>query len=44
MERAAHMDAEEIRRVFPRFFGECTSCGETVTIYASAAQYIGGDW
>lgn len=34
----------EVRRRWPRYDGNCPTCGQAVIIYASAAHYIAGDW
>ena len=41
---ARDLDAHEVRKRWPRFFGRCAGCGEQVILYASWAHYIGGDW
>ncbi len=38
------LDAYEIRKKYPRFEGVCPDCGQQVIVYASAAQYILGDY
>lgn len=38
------MEASEVRRRFPRFQGYCPRCRKLVTLYASNAHYIAGDW
>lgn len=38
------MDAMEVRRTFPRFYGNCPTCGQQVIVYASLAHYVAGDW
>jgi len=37
-------DAGEVRKKFPRFFGQCPDCGAQVIGYASYEHYIMGDW
>lgn len=43
-ERAKSMTVEEVRKEFPRFFGNCPDCGTQVISYASRAHYVFGDW
>ena len=43
-EAAKGLSDTEIRRLWPRFFGACSLCGESTIIYASWAHYIQGDW
>jgi len=38
------MDEYEIRKKYPRFMGRCDDCGQLVILYASAMQYIMGDY
>lgn len=42
--RSQTLDASEVRRRWPRFFGTCASCGYKGIYYASYAHYISGDW
>jgi hypothetical protein len=42
--KAKTMDAWEVRRTFPRFYGNCPTCGQQVIVYASLAHYVAGDW
>jgi len=37
-------DAGEVRKKYPRFFGQCPDCGAQVIGYASYEHYIMGDW
>lgn len=40
-----NMSAEEVRKRFPRHFGECPKgCGYNGIAYASMLHYIAGDW
>ncbi len=41
---AAGLDADEVRKRWPRFFGNCPDCGEQLIAYASFHHYIAGDW
>lgn len=34
----------EIRKRWPRFFGNCPDCGQQVIKYASSAHFVWGDW
>jgi hypothetical protein len=44
-EEAAHkVDASEVRRLWPRFFGDCPDCGVGVIGYVSRMHYYMGDW
>lgn len=38
------LSSDEVRERWPRFFGRCPDCGETVIGYASLAHCIAGDW
>jgi hypothetical protein len=38
------MSAEEVRRLYPRFFGNCPDCGQQLIQYASFEHYLAGDW
>ena len=39
-----NMSAEEVRRLYPRFFGNCPDCGAQLIQYASFEHYLAGDW
>lgn len=41
---AKSCDSYEIRRRWPRFFGDCPDCGVGVIGYASRMHYYMGDW
>ena len=41
---ARGLSANEVRRRWPRFHGICSECGYRGIYYASAMQYISGDW
>ena len=41
---AEDLSAEEVRKRWPRFQGECSKCGSKVIAYASYLHYILGDW
>jgi hypothetical protein len=44
-EKAAEgLEADEVRRRWPRFQGKCPACEQLVIVYASVAHYIAGDW
>ena len=43
-EVARGMTTRAVRARFPRFFGQCPECGETLIKYASWAHYGAGDW
>lgn len=42
-EKAAGLDASEVRRLWPRVTSACR-CGSTTIRYASDHHYIAGDW
>lgn len=41
---AKGLEASEIQRRWPRFYGRCPDCGASVIGYASYEHYIMGDW
>lgn len=41
---AADLTVAEIRKRWPRFSGNCPSCGTLLIKYASTAHYVYGDW
>lgn len=41
---ARDLPSEEVRKQWPRFQGECPSCGLRMITYASYEHYIMGDW
>ena len=43
-EAARGLDAQEVRRRWPRFYGECRACGYVGIAYASLEHYVMGDW
>jgi hypothetical protein len=43
-EAAKGLDAYEVRKRWPRFFGKCPSCDFNGIMYASRMHYIMGDW
>lgn len=43
-EAAKGLDATEVRKRWPRFFGECPDCGVQIISYASNMHYHSGDW
>lgn len=43
-EAAKGLDAREIKKRWPRFFGPCPDCGAQLIKYASFEHYIAGDW
>lgn len=43
-EAAKGLDVYEIRKRWPRFSGNCPSCGELLIKYASVDHYRYGDW
>jgi hypothetical protein len=44
-EAADDMDCSEIRKRWPRLFGECPKgCGFKGIAYANKAHYVYGDW
>jgi hypothetical protein len=43
-EAAKGLDAYEVRKRWPRFFGKCPSCDFKGILYASRMHYIMGDW
>lgn len=43
-EAAKNLDAYEVRRRWPRFMGECPTCGASRIGYASMMHYLAGDW
>lgn len=43
-EAARGLEAEEVRRRWPRGHAVCPRCGTLVISYASAEHYIAGDW
>lgn len=43
-EAAKGLDAHEVQRRWPRFFGQCPECGQQLIKYASMAHYLHGDW
>ena len=43
-EKAKGMDSIAVRVAFPRFYGKCPDCGETMIGYASFEHFIAGDW
>jgi hypothetical protein len=43
-EAARGLEADEVRKRWPRFFGACPDCGCSLIKYASAMHYVMGDW
>ncbi len=43
-EAAKGLPSHEVRKRWPRFWGECSKCGSRLISYASAMHYIAGDW
>lgn len=44
-ENGARLDADVVRRRWPRLFGKCPlGCGYNGIYYASWAHFIAGDW
>lgn len=43
-EEARGLPAEEVRRRWPRWVGNCPGCGQALILYASPHHYIAGDW
>lgn len=41
---ALGLSSREVKRKWPRFFGNCPDCGEQVIGYASFEHYLSGDW
>ena len=41
---AAGLDAQEVRKRWPRFSGTCKTCGYNGIYYASYMHYLSGDW
>ena len=41
---ASGLEAEEVRRRWPRFHGVCPTCQGLLISYASYEHYILGDW
>lgn len=39
-----NLTPEQVRRMYPRFEGECSECGRNVTLYGSWLHYLAGDW
>lgn len=37
-------DVRTVRRLYPRFQGECPDCHENVILYSSMYHYVAGDW
>lgn len=33
-----------VRQHFPRFYGQCPTCGSVITVYASYTHFLAGDW
>lgn len=33
-----------VRKMFPRFMGNCTECGQLAIVYASFEHFLMGDW
>jgi hypothetical protein len=44
IDRAKTMTTAEIRKAYPRFWGNCPTCGRGLIKYASTAHYVYGDW
>lgn len=44
VEAAKDLNAAEVRKRWPRFFGECPDCGQSLIRYASFAHFAMGDW
>lgn len=42
--KAYSLTAEEVRKLYPRFCGQCPDCKCTLVLYASFEHYIAGDW
>lgn len=43
-EAARDLSTTEIRERWPRFLGNCPTCGERLIKYASYEHYLYGDW
>lgn len=43
-EGASALPTAEVRRLYPRFMGECPTCKQQVILYASLLHYVAGDW
>ena len=43
-EAAKGLDCYEVRKRWPRFYGECPDCKQTGVYYASYMHYLMGDW
>ena len=39
-----NLTPEQVRRMYPRFDGECSECGRNVTLYGSWLHFLAGDW
>ena len=39
-----NLSSAEVRKRFPRFFGDCPDCGQPFIGYSSLKHYISGDW
>jgi hypothetical protein len=39
-----NMTSAQVRQLYPRFCGACSSCGYTGIAYASFEHYVYGDW
>lgn len=44
LDAAREMTPGAIRKAYPRFFGKCKDCEQSVIIYASFEHYQYGDW
>jgi len=44
LEASRGLDEYEVRRRWPRFWGQCPTCLGHVIAYASFEHYIAGDW
>jgi hypothetical protein len=43
-ELAKNMSWIEVREKFPRYYGKCEECGESLIAYASTEHFVMGDW
>lgn len=43
-ELAKNMSSGMVKRLWPRFEGNCPDCGSQLIAYASFEHYISGDW
>lgn len=43
-EASKNLDADEVRKRWPRKTQTCPDCGDTIICYASYMHYIQGDW